>query len=244
MSYCAAGDLSSSTVVALVGDSHAATWLNELSMVAAKQHVRIATFATPGCPFIPITVLPGIPAGPISTSQCLTARAQGTRALLELKPRGIILSEHDRGYLGLILDKNGGVPNAPAQVDLWRTAFRTFLHQMQNQGIRPGVILDDPNLPYEPAECVSQTQSLAACEPSRAAALSTGQSLMSADVGVLKGEPSVPFFSPEDFLCDEAGCPLELHGHLLYADTNHLAPPATQLMEPQLSNLLRSVAGG
>jgi peptidoglycan/LPS O-acetylase OafA/YrhL len=244
MSYCAAGDLTSSTVVALVGDSHAATWLNELSVVAAKQHVRIGLFATSGCPFIPITVLPGIPAGPTSTSQCLAARAQGTRALMELKPRGIILSEHDRGYFGLILDKNGSVPNAPVQVDLWGTAFKAFLDQMQEKGIKPGVILDDPTLPYEPAECVSQTQSLAACEPSRVAALSTGQSLMSADIGVLKADPSVPFFSPEDFLCDEAGCPLELRGHLLYADTNHLTPPATQLMEPQLSQLLRSVTGG
>ena len=110
---------------------------------------------------------------------------------------------------------------------LWRTAFKTFLRQMQDQGIRPGVILDDPTLPYEPAECVSRTQSLAACESSRGAALSTGQSLMSADIGVLKADPSVPVLAPDSFLCDEAGCPLELHGHLLYADTNHLTLGAT-----------------
>ncbi len=53
ISYCAGGDLSSSTVVALVGDSHAATWFNELSVVAAKQHVRIAAFMTSGCPYHP-----------------------------------------------------------------------------------------------------------------------------------------------------------------------------------------------
>jgi hypothetical protein len=166
--------------------------------------------------------------------------------LAELKPKpvGIILSEHDRGYSGLILDKSGGVPNAPVQVDLWRTALKTFLRQMQDQGIRRGVILDNRTLPYEPAECVSRTQSLAACEASRVAALSTGQSLMNADIGALKSDPSVPFFAPDDFLCDEAGCPLELHGHMLYADTNHLTPPATQLMESQLTELLRSVTGG
>ena len=100
ISYCAAGDLRSSIVVALVGDSHAATWLNELSVVAAKQHVRIATFATSGCPFIPIVVKPAILNGPTSTSQCLAARAQGMRALTELKPMGIILSEHDRQIFG------------------------------------------------------------------------------------------------------------------------------------------------
>jgi peptidoglycan/LPS O-acetylase OafA/YrhL len=242
--YCAGGDLNSSTVVALVGDSHAATWFNELSVVAARQHVRIAAFMTSGCPYIPIVVKPAIPNGPTSTSQCLAARTRGIHGVTELKPAGIILTEHDRQYLGLILDRDGSVPSEPAQVDLWRTAFKTFLHQMQDQGIRPGVILDDPTLPYEPAECVSRTQSLAACEASRGAALSTGQSLLTADNGVLKADPSVPVLAPDSFLCDEAGCPLELHGHLLYADTNHLTLGATQLMEPQLSQLLRSLTGG
>jgi peptidoglycan/LPS O-acetylase OafA/YrhL len=244
ISYCAGGDLSSSTVVALVGDSHAATWFNELSVVAARQHVRIDAFMKSACPYIPIVVKPAIPNGPTSTSQCLAARAQGLQGVKEVKPVGVILSEHDRQYLGLILDKDGNVPGEPVQVGLWHFAFKTFLHQMQNQGIRPAVILDDPILPYEPAECVSQTQSLAACESSRRAALSTGQSLMNADLGVLKADPSVPVLAPDSYLCNEAGCPLELHGHLLYADTNHLTLGATQLMEPQLSQFLRTIVSG
>jgi peptidoglycan/LPS O-acetylase OafA/YrhL len=244
ISYCAGGDLSSPTVVALVGDSHAATWFNELSVVAASQHVRIAAFMKSACPYIPIVVKPAIPNGPTSTSQCLAARTEGLRGVKELKPVGIILSDHDRQYLGLILDKNGNVPNEQVQVGLWRSAFKAFLHQMQSQGIRPAVILDDPTLPYEPAECVSRTQSLAACESSRVAALSTGESLMRADIGVLKADASVPTLAPDSVLCDEAGCPLELHGHLLYADTNHLTRGATKLMQPQLTQLLRAVTGG
>ncbi len=244
ISYCAGGDLSSSTVVALVGDSHAETWFNALSTVAARQHVRIDGFMTSGCPFIPIVVEPAIANGPTSTSQCLAARAQGMKALTELKPAGVILSEHDRQYLGLILDKNGNVPSEPVQVRLWRNAFKTFLEQMQDQGIHPAVILDDPTLPYQPSECVSQTQSLAACEATRQAALSIGEPLMRADLGVLTADPSVPVFATANYLCDEAGCPLELHGRLLYADTNHLTSAATQLMEPQLSKLLTSVLGG
>jgi len=154
------------------------------------------------------------------------------------------LSEHDRQYLGLILDKNGNVPSQSIQTASWRTAFKKFLDQMQDLGIRPAVILDDPTLPYEPAECVSQTQSLAACEATRGEALSIGEPLMRADLDVLKSDASVPVLAPADFLCDEAGCPLELHGHLLYADTNHLTLGATQLMEPQLSKLLTSVLSG
>ncbi len=243
ISYYSGGDLSSRTVVALVGDSHAATWFNELSLVAARQHVRLAAFMRSGCPFIPIVVKPAIPNAPTSTAQCLVARAQGMQGLRELKPVGVILSDHDRQYLGLILNKNGNVPSEPVQIEMWRTAFKTFLGQMQDLGVRPAVILDDPTLPYEPAECVSRTQSLAACEATREAALSIGEPLMRADLGVLKTDASVPVLAPANVLCDKAGCPLELHGHLLYADTNHLTLGATQLMEPQLSNLLTSVLG-
>jgi len=244
VSYCAGGDLTSKTAVALVGDSHAATWFNELSAVAKRRHVRVDAFMTSACPFIPIVVKPAIANGPTSTSQCLAARAQGMRGLAELKPAGVILTEHDRLYLGLILDKNGNVPSQSVQVASWRAALKEFLVQMQALGIHPGVILDDPTLPYEPSECVSQTQSLAACEATRSGALSIGEPLMRVDLGVLKSDPSVPVLTPSDFLCDEAGCPLELHGRLLYADDNHLTLGATQLMEPQLSKLLTSVLGG
>jgi len=242
--YCEGGDLKSSTTVALVGDSHAQTWFNELSSIAAKQHVHLVKYAWPGCPFIPIVVRP-LPDGPVSTERCLALRAQGMRLMAELKPKAIILSQHDGAYFGSILDKSGSVPARDAQVALWKKAFEAFLNQMQGMGIRPAVILDNPTLPYEPAECVSRTQSIAACEPTKEASLATAKALMSADRAVLSRYGStIPVFAPDDVLCNQAGCPLELHGRLVYADTNHLLFGAIQLMEPQLSNLLRSVLNG
>jgi hypothetical protein len=67
---------------------------------------------------------------------------------------------------------------------------------------------------------------------------------MRADPGVLVKDASVLVLAPDDFLCDEAGCPLDLHDHLFYADPNHLTREATQLMEPLRSQLPTSVLGG
>jgi peptidoglycan/LPS O-acetylase OafA/YrhL len=241
--YCAGGDLNSSTVVALVGDSHAATWFNALSAVALKQGIRVAGYFEPGCPFIPVVVRP-LPNGPIDTTQCLAVRKQGMRLLAELEPKAVVLTQHDGQYLGLIVDKSGNVPTVKVQVALWRTAFATFLRQMIARGIRPAVILDDPTLPYQPAECVSRTGSIAGCEPSRAAALSTASLLLEAERSALAESSSkVPYFAPDSVLCNQAGCPLELHNELLYADTNHLLFGATRLMEPEIAELLRSAVG-
>ncbi len=43
------GHLGSSTV-ALVGDSHSATWFNTISKAATQQHLRVLLLSNPGCP--------------------------------------------------------------------------------------------------------------------------------------------------------------------------------------------------
>jgi peptidoglycan/LPS O-acetylase OafA/YrhL len=239
MKYCAGGDLASPTVVVLVGDSHAGTWFNALSQVASRQGVRLAGYFEPGCPFIPVVVRP-LPNGPIDTSRCLALRKQGMQLLAELKPKVVVLTQHEGQYLGLIMDASGSVPATEVQVQLWKSAFGQFLDQMMAEGIQPAVILDDPTLPYQPAECISRTGSIAACEPTRQASLSTARPLIDAERSVLAKHPSVPVFAPDSVLCNRAGCPLELDNHLLYADTNHLLFGATRLMEPEVSELLKS----
>jgi peptidoglycan/LPS O-acetylase OafA/YrhL len=241
--YCAGGDLASRTVVALVGDSHAATWFNATSNVASRQGVRLAGYFTPGCTIIPV-VARSAPDAATSTSQCNEERARGMRLLSQLRPKAVILTQHDGQYLGTIEDSQGSVPSVGEQVHIWQKGFSEFLRKMTSLGIRPAVILDDPTLPYTPAECVSRTGSLGACEPSRSTAFAPAKLLIRAERAALATtSPGVPVFNPDDVLCDEAGCPLELHGHLLYLDNNHLLFGATRMMEPDIASLLASVLG-
>ena len=46
---------------------------------------------------------------PIDTQQCVALRQQFQGLLADLKPKALILTQHD-GYLGAILSKNGTVP--------------------------------------------------------------------------------------------------------------------------------------
>jgi peptidoglycan/LPS O-acetylase OafA/YrhL len=241
--YCAGGDSASSTVVALVGDSHAATWFNAMSNVALRQGVRLAGYFTPGCTIIPVVVR-SAPDAATSTGQCNAERARGMRLLSQLRPKAVILTQHDGQYLGTIENSQGSIPSVGEQAHIWQKGFAAFLRKMTALGIRPAVILDDPTLPYTPAECVSRTGSLAACEPSRSTAFAPAKLLIKAERSALATiTPSVPVFNPDDVLCDAAGCPLELHGHLLYLDNNHLLYGATRMMEPDIASLLASVLG-
>ena len=226
--------------MALVGDSHAAIWFNELSQVAIHQRVRVLLLTNAGCPFIPIQVNPEVN-GPVSVAECVALRKADMDLLASIHPVGVILTQHSRGYLGFIRDSHGMVPGAERQRTLWEDAFRSFLTQMTSARIRPAVILDNPELPEKPSECVSQTESITQCESTRAVALAPGRELMSAEGQVLIHMPNVRSFSPDKFLCNPTGCPLMLHGHLLYVDTNHMYFGATQLMEGPLSSMLTSI---
>ena len=238
--YCFGGDLSSSTTVALVGDSHAATWFNALAHVAARQGVRILLLTEPGCPFIPISTLPE-PNGGVTTGHCSAFRLDDAQILSTVRPAAIILTQHSGVYLGSILDASGTIPSRNDQVKLWKGAFAAFLDNMDERGIRAAVILDNPTLPQSPAECVSRTGSIAACEPSRTVALAPSRPLVAVEEQVLQGRRGIPVFDPNHLLCTTAGCPLELDGRLAYVDTNHLAFSATEEMEPQLAELLRTL---
>ena len=110
--------------MALVGDSHAATWFNAMSEVATRQRVRLAGVFSPGCPFIPVVVRPP-PDSTVTTGACIAARTRGMRLLSQLKPKAVILTQHDGQYLGTIEDGKGSIPSVEEQAVLWRRGSRS-----------------------------------------------------------------------------------------------------------------------
>ena len=235
-SYCYGGESSSTRTVALVGDSHAPTWFNEVSSVAARDKARDLLVTNPACPFIAVEVRPGAANGQLG-NRCSIERASAMSLLAKARPTSVILSEHTGLYMGYILDSSGEVPSQSEQTALWQEAFKSFIHNELASGTKVGVILDNPVLPQSPAECVSQTASISECEPSRTVALAPGRMLGRAELQVLNGLSNVPYFSPDGALCNENGCPLELQGQLMYTDDNHLTDAATKLFSAQVSSL-------
>jgi hypothetical protein len=236
--YCYGGDLTSKTTVALVGDSHSSAWFREFTEVAQRQGVRVLLLSNPGCPFIPIAAHKEAN-GP-DIAQCAADRNSGMALLSSVKPAAIVLTQNSAQYLGLIVNSSGNVPSQTEQVALWKHAFQSFIREESAMGVRVGVVLDNPTLPESPAECVSQTSSIAQCEPSRAVALGPDRLLGNAELDVLN-RGHIPYVSPDTVLCNAAGCPIALNGKLLYVDANHLAYAGTHQLQPQLTKLFRSL---
>ena len=234
LTSCVGGDRASSKIIVLVGDSHAGAWFRALSDAASSLDLRLVGIAEPGCPAIPVVVKAN---APIDTQECLALRKQVHQLLNNLKPRAVVLTQHD-GYLGSIVDQQGNIPAPGVQVALWRQGFATFLRSLRKGNIRPAVILDNPTLPEDPAACVAQKDSVSACDPSRVEALKTGSPLQTVELQVLR-QQDVPSFAPDKLLCDSDRCFLELNGQPAYIDDNHLSSEVTRTMEPQLRELLQ-----
>ena len=93
--------------------------------------MRLVGVSEPGCPAIPVQV---VASTPIDTQQCVALRQQFQGLLADLKPKALILTQHD-GYLGAIMSKNGTVPAREIQIEEWRQAYASFLKSLRGANI-------------------------------------------------------------------------------------------------------------
>ena len=124
--------------------------------------------------------------------------------LSSVKPEAVVLTENSAEYLGLITTSSGSTPSQTKRVALWKRAFHSFIRNETERGVRVGVIVDNPIIPQSPAECVSQTSSIAQCEPSLAVALGPDHLLGNAELNVLDHN-NIPYISPTPFSARQAG---------------------------------------
>ena len=133
--------------------------------------------------------------------------------------------------VGLILDKNGNVPGGPVQNVSWGTVRKTFLRQIEELGVRPAVIKNDPRSRTRWPNA-SQGNSPQRTSQAQGRKPSPSESSMAGLLGVLKIGTSVPAPVPDGLLCDEANVRLSC-ARLACAYTCCLMLGAARLVEPK-----------
>jgi len=211
---CAFGDAGSATTIALLGDSHASHWLEELERAGQAHGWRIEAHVMGACPVADLRGLIGGAAGRMYRG-CARFQEATMRRLAAARPRAVILSNSDN-YMGSEL-------RLPESV--WAEGLRRTYERIERMGIEVIVMRGLPWVPFDVPSCLSR----------RAARLPLATDCRFApDRGFISRAHraqdraarglTVRFIDMNDQVCGlgAARCETERGGFVLYTDDNHL----------------------
>ncbi len=217
---CATGDTTSTTSLALVGDSFAAMWHPAFDHVATQQHWRLETLTRSVCPMIDLPIVN--PFLHREDTGCERWRGQILDRLRKEHPRLIALSM-SRNYN----DESYGVtPYGPAWID----NLSHMVRELRSIGAKVLVLGPVPNPHLHVPVCLSgHLDDVTACEPTRAAAVNaSGIAAEAAATDAAGGQ----YVDLTDLFCTVDRCPVIVGNTLVYADEGHVSPEYARLLAP------------
>jgi len=139
---CEFGDTASPITVALVGDSHAAHWVDALAYVADQRGWRLLTYTKSSCALIDAPVLyRGAPA-----PKCTEWNANVQAELATIKPSAVFVSNINY-QLEMVSENDNDRELTAAMARSWATVAGT--------GTQVYVLRDTPASKFNPADCLA-----------------------------------------------------------------------------------------
>jgi hypothetical protein len=225
---CAAGDITSTTTVALVGDSTAAMWNPAFQQIATQRHWRLEMLAKAGCPLLDLHIIS--PTLHREYTECTRWRGQIITRLGTEHPRLIVLSvmrQYGARY---------GLPSGFTSYDsAWNNSFFRLVQELRGTGAQVLVLGPAPNpQSYVPICLSSHLDDATACSPPRSTAVNeTGITAESAATASGGGQ----YADITDLFCTTDRCPVIVGNTLVYLDTGHLTFEYSRLLAPAIAAL-------
>ncbi|MDM7832558.1 acyltransferase family protein [Cellulomonas edaphi] len=228
---CTYGAPGAATVVALVGDSHAAQWQPALRAIAEQQGWRLDTYTKGSCAFADLDVWLGTIGAPYET--CSRWNDAVTDALLADPPTIVVTSNDAVDALAV-----GGAPQRSATLDddvasglarTWRT--------LQDAGTAVVALGDTPWLAKDVPECVAEHTDAwtTRCAVPRAPAVARSALAQQRAAAELAG---VPLVDLDDYICPQDACPAIIGDVLVWRDAHHLTATYARTLAPRLADRL------
>jgi len=226
---CTYGDRTSSTVVVLFGDSHAAQWFPALERLATGNHWRLVSLTKSACAPADITVWNS--SQKRGYTECDTWRTSAMKRIAGLHPDLVVLS--NSRYLLAI---NGSPVDATDRQSLWDAALTRTLTQLAADAAHVVLIGDSPRPAGDPPVCLSaHMKNVLACANPRADAVDPvyldAQERVAAATGVT-------MIDPTPLICPSEPCPVVVGSLLVYRDTHHMTAHYAAAIAPYLGALL------
>jgi peptidoglycan/LPS O-acetylase OafA/YrhL len=200
----------------LFGDSHAQQWLPVMQVVARENNWQLHQFTKAACPVAALQPRDGR-TDPFTKSDCLGWREDSIKAILELKPKYIVI---------------GSLSTYVPDYQEFKTAWDESLNQLRTTGAQLIYFRDTPYPNKNIPECVSGAEDdWSKCDfdlnnAPRTEPIVTDQ---------VRGENlDIPVLDVNAYLCEATQCRAVRNGTLLYRDDSHLTATAVKALLPAI----------
>jgi peptidoglycan/LPS O-acetylase OafA/YrhL len=225
---CTYGSQASSKEVVLFGDSHLGQWWPALERIMTTNDWRVVYLLKTSCTYADVPTMSR--SGP--KTECDTWREATLARISADRPALVILSANHRAppvANGIALS------GAEAWAAMGAGAARTIA-RLQSSGARVAVLADTPQIPFDPADCLS-----ANADHTIRCAIPRDQAL---DLGWLAAEQAAAessgatFVDVDAWVCPSDPCPMVIGRFAVFADTNHVTRPFAQGLTGRLEAAL------
>ncbi|MCZ4557756.1 acyltransferase family protein [Rhodococcus maanshanensis] len=221
---CAAGDPTSTTTVALVGDSHAAMWDPAFESAAEQRHWRLKTLGKVTCPLLDLPITS--PYLGREYSECEQWRGEVVARLQAERPRLIVLSMSRRYGGDFGFDVYG-----PA----WLDSLTRMVAQLRATGAAVLVLGPVPDPHSTVPTCLSaHLDDVTACSPLRPVAVNAAGVAAEAAATAAGGGQ---YADLTELFCTADRCPVIVGKDLVFRDDNHLTLEHALALTPVVTAL-------
>ena len=218
---CVVGDAASETSVALIGDSHAASWYPAMKAIAEDNAWALSPFMKSSCPMSAATKQDDEAEVQRSCSTWNDALAD---ELAAEEPHDLVVLAHSAAG-----DKYG---SDKATIEGFRQAWAPLVER----GSQVVVIRDIPEMSAGTNLCISETSGAdGACD--RAENEAVHDDLL---VEAAKDQPGVSVVDMNDFFCRDGSCTPVVGGVIGYRDSHHITATYSTTLAPFLDERLET----
>ena len=226
---CAFGDATSTTTIALLGDSHAEHWLGGLDRAGRANGWKIVAMVKGGCPVADMPTYTHPRLGRYYT-ECMRYREAMLQRIIAQRPSAIILSSWDH-----YIPADGADADWQVTPEVWRDGLHRTYERLTATGIPVVVIRGTPRTWFDAPACLSRRAASLPmakdCTYSRAASLSPVALRAQNDAAL--GLP-IRFVDMNDVICSSARCGVVRNGVVVFTDDNHLTASFSKSVASEL----------
>lgn len=221
---CTYGDLSSSKLMVVYGDSHAAMWAEALQYIALRAGWKLVTYYLWNCPAPDLSYISSQTGSP--NKQCSEFHEIAPPAVARLHPQLVVVTS-EAGYQQVAR----GVVATPAQ---WQSGWAKAIQELRRPGTRTVMIGDIPQWGNDDAYCLgAHMDDVQSCATSPKEGVPVNVPAEERAAGASK----VQYISPEPWICARKCEPI-IGGMRVYNDEYHLTGDYVEYLSGALQQAL------